>query len=178
MRREEGEFGYPDVGLASGDVLAPGRLHLTPRHVLLLRLDADVVRVLHGGDRDRRPRLSPPPHVPILDAPLRKEEQNFSRRLRPLHFGRAAERLHLHHGRLHLDHDGSLATDGRPRNGSVCGFHRVREIAQPQSVDVAPLGFASLRRLLGVLLAVHLQLECDGQSGDASRRQSRGRDGP
>lgn len=58
-------------------------------------------------------------------------------------------------------------------NGFVCGFHRFRPIAQPQSVDAIVDWSPRLRRFLGLFLVVHFQRQRYGQSGHPSGGQSR-----
>lgn len=57
----------------------------------------------------------------------------------------------------------SLDSDGRQ---SVRLLHLVRPIAQSQSVHATADRLIDLRRVLGVLLVLHLQLERDGSCGD------------
>ena len=109
---------------------------------------------------------------------MRKEEQDIVGLLRSIYLRRIAQRVHLHPRGLHLDHDRPLAVDGRPGHGSVRGFHRVRAPSQSKSVDVALVRIAPLRRLLGILLAIHIQLQRDGQGGHAPGRQPDGRRRP
>ena len=57
------------------------------------------------------------------------------------------------------------------------GFHRFRPAAQFESVDAFVDRFAGLRRLLGLLLVVHLQRQRYGQSGHTAGRESGRRHG-
>lgn len=53
------------------------------------------------------------------------------------------------------------------------GVHCVRPPAQPEGIDAPAHRLTHLRRLLGVLLVIHLQYKCDGEGGHATRRESR-----
>ena len=46
-------------------MLAAGRFRVAAGHVLLLRLDADALRDLHGRHRDGRSRISTSPDVSV-----------------------------------------------------------------------------------------------------------------
>ncbi len=64
-RRAKGIERDSNPRLSAGHVLAAGRFRVAAGHVLLLRLDADALRDLHGRHRDGRSRISTSPDVSV-----------------------------------------------------------------------------------------------------------------
>jgi Signal peptide peptidase len=110
---------------------------------------------------DRGLGLPAAPHVSIHHPALHRRQPHLVL-LRPIHSRRAAQLLAGDFDRLHLGADRPLVADGRHGNGSVCGVHRFRAAAQPEGVHPPPDRTAHLRRILGVLLIIHIQYKCYG----------------
>uniref|UniRef100_T1J5D8 Signal peptide peptidase-like 3 n=1 Tax=Strigamia maritima TaxID=126957 RepID=T1J5D8_STRMM len=144
-----GVFGCSNSGHNAGVVSSFGGLHITSRHVLFLRLDADVIRSVHCHYCHYSPGLSLASHVSVFNSPLLRRQQNLIRFLRPFYSGRTHVFLFIRHNRVHLGVNWTLATYGCHGDGVMCGVHRIREAPEPQSFYITFDRFAHLRHFLG-----------------------------
>lgn len=121
----------------------------------------------------RRASVSAPPDVPVHHPALLGRQPDILRGVRTLHGRRAVQLLAGGFDRVHLGADRPLAADGRHGHGPLRGLYCVRATSQPEGVHPAADRTAHLRRVLGVLLVVHLQHQRDGQGGDPAGGQPR-----
>lgn len=88
--------------------------------------------------------------------------------MRKIHGGGTVKLYTVSDCGVHMGFDGKLGAHGLHGHRPLRCIYRVRSTAESQGVHAPPHRTPHIRRLLGVLLILHILDKCDGQGRNSS----------